>query len=80
MLYIAYHVNVLQFNMMVYNPLGRNWTGILRVPLSHSTVQVTAASDGNELVSQVHYLLSSSTLSLNTAGNTCITVHRASER
>ena len=49
----VYHCPPIQFNMMVYNPLARNWTGVLRVPLSHNTVQVTG-SDGKELVSQVY--------------------------
>ena len=67
---------------MVYNPLGRNWTGTLRVPLTHSTVQVTAASDGKELVSQVyttvvHYLLAST---LSTTGNTRIYSNRDGKR
>ena len=49
---ISIAVLLLQFNLIVYNPLARNWTGVLRMPVNEPSLQVVGV-DGKEVTSQV---------------------------
>ena len=59
-----------QFDLVVYNSLARNWSGILRVPINTTLVTVTGPT-GTFIPTQVQYLSNSSYthVAMHTHGN-----------